>query len=96
MAIASPFRAHQEFVSSSAMIIPHVASRLKPVNFIWGIEKPGRSTRDRLGSLDRSTKVAMNMLVLTFLVRISYTLLHCCNTRDSIEGESRFGMGHRL
>jgi hypothetical protein len=79
-----------------AIIIPHVASRLKPVNFIWGMEKPGSSTHDQLSSFEPTAKVATNMLVVTIPVRISHSLLHCCNTRHAIEGESRFRMAHRL
>src|SRR5882672_4249453 len=92
-AIASPFRAHQGYLPSGAMIILHVASRMKPVNFIWGIERPGSSIRDQLGSFDPSTKVVTNVPVVTIFSRPP---LHCCNTRHAIEGESRFRTGHRL
>jgi hypothetical protein len=72
VAIASPLRAHQGF--SRAIIIPHVASRLKSVNVIE--EQEVRFVdKDRPTSFVEPTKVVTNVLAAAiFLKNFSPTL----------------------
>src|SRR5258708_34499880 len=64
-------------------IIPHLASRLKPVN------APG----DRVSSCNVAQSWSETR---PHMARISRPLLHCCNTRHAIEAESLLRMPHRL
>jgi hypothetical protein len=78
------------------MILLHLASRLNPVNGIWGIGNPLHPDEvDRLHAFLRP-KSGRTVGSATICQRISQLLLHCCNTRHAIEGESRFRMRSSL
>jgi hypothetical protein len=72
-------------LAPSARTIPHLASRLKPVN---AFEIVLNGARSKPFHLELSTKVEANAPASGNLVRISRLLLHCCNTREAIAGES--------
>src|SRR6266446_8613884 len=96
VAIASPLRAHQGLNRPGTMILLHLASRLNPVNGIWGDRKPVHPDEiDRLRALPRR-KLERTVGSATICQRISQLLLHCCNTRHAIEDESTFKCGHSL
>jgi hypothetical protein len=63
VAIASPLRAHQGLERPGTMILLHLASRLNPVNGIWGIgNQVDRDEIDR-ASCFPAPKVGANRLV---------------------------------
>src|ERR1700687_1678983 len=92
VAIAPPLRAHRP----GAMIISHLASRLNPVNGIWGSETRLNETRSTGFVLSSAPKDGTDLRSRDNLLRISQLLLHCCNTHHAIEGESRFRMRSSL
>jgi len=89
-AIASPLRAHRGLNRPDTMILLHLASRLNPVNGIWGIGNPVHGDEvARLRAFLRP-KLGRTVWSATTCQRISQLLLHCCNTRHAIEVESTF------
>jgi len=83
-------------IAQGSMILLHLASRLNPVNGIWGIGNPvHRDGVDRLRAFLRR-KLERTAGSATICQQISPLLLHCCNTRHAIEDENTFKCGHRL
>src|SRR6202022_423673 len=96
VAMASPFRAHRGSQPPRAMIILHLASRLKPVNALWGTGSPVRRHGiDRLRAYFRRSPERMFPAAI-ILRECSHPLLHRRNTRQAIEDESRLGMRSSL
>src|SRR3954447_16861818 len=80
-------------LAPTARTIPHLASRLKPVN---AFEIVLNGARSKPFHLELSTKVEANAPASGNLVRISRLLLHCCNTREAIAGESHVALRSSL
>jgi hypothetical protein len=78
------------------MIILHLASRLKPVNGLWGVASPVRRRKIDRPRACFPSKVGTNIPCRDNFPKISYPFLHCCNTRRAIEDESRLRMPSSL
>src|SRR5712672_1877197 len=71
------------------MIILHLASRLKPVNGPWGMASPVRRRKVDPPRACFRRKVGTNVPCRDNFPQISHLFLHCRNTRQAIEDESR-------
>src|SRR5258708_4641059 len=82
--------------SPRAVIILHLASLVKPPTQLRGAETASLQ-RDRTGSgsvfRPGSEQISPSR---QYFCEISSSLLHCCNTRLAIEGESTFARAPRL
>jgi hypothetical protein len=86
----------KELNRPGATILLHLASRLNPVNGIWGIgNSVDRDEIDRLRAFLRQ-KLERTVGSATISWRNTPLLLHCCNTRHAIEDEMRSSLVIRI
>jgi hypothetical protein len=78
----------------SAIIILHLASRLKPVNGPWGLQ--ARFVEERSTGLVLAFRRKSERISLPRQFSENFTPLHCCNTRQAIDDEPRLRMPSSL
>jgi hypothetical protein len=74
----------------------HLASRLNPVNGLWGIETPVRANRSGRGQRLPTPKAGTNVRARGNLLRIFAPALALLQHSPAIEGEKHFQGADRL